>query len=192
MLKAIKFNRLFVFVSLLIILFLANVIHAADVKAPDYVIGPNDALNIFVWREEALSRNITVMSDGKISFPLIGSIVAQGKTVAQLKDEISAELKKYIDTPEVTVIVNASSRRVYTIGNVTTPGPYPLAANMTVLQALSTAGGFAEWADTKNIVIIRRSDGKEVQHQFNYKEYISGKNLEQNIVLQPNDTIVVP
>ena len=132
------------------------------------------------------------MSDGKISFPLIGNVVAQGKTVAQLRDDITTKLKGYIDTPEVTVIVNASSRRIYTIGNVTTPGPYPLAANMTVLQALSTAGGFSEWADTKNIVIIRRSNGKESQHPFNYKEFIAGKNVGQNIVLQPNDTIVVP
>ncbi len=190
--KTKTFTNLFVFVSLFTTLFLANDIYAADAKAPDYVIGPHDALNIFVWREEELTRDVTVMSDGKISFPLIGSIVAQGKSVAQLRDAIIGELKKFIDAPEVTVIVNTSSRRIYTIGNVTRPGPYPLAANMTVLQALSTAGGFSEWADTKKIVVIRRSDGKEVQHQFNYKDFISGKKLEQNIVLEPNDTIVVP
>ncbi len=186
------FTFLFVFVSVFAIFFVSNDIYAADAKSPDYTIGPHDAINIFVWREEELTRDVTVMSDGKISFPLIGSVVAQGRTVAQLKDAVTAELKKFIDSPEVTIIVNASSRRIYTIGNVNAPGPYSLAANMTVLQSLSTAGGFSEWADTKNIVIIRRSDGKEVQHQFNYKEFISGKNLEQNIVLEPNDTIVVP
>ena len=173
-------------------IFLSNNVSIAQTESPDYLIGPNDVLNIFVWREEDLTRDVTVMSDGKISFPLIGNVVAQGKTVAQLRDDITTKLKGYIDTPEVTVIVNASSRRIYTIGNVTTPGPYPLAANMTVLQALSTAGGFSEWADTKNIVIIRRSNGKESQHPFNYKEFIAGKNVGQNIVLQPNDTIVVP
>ena len=173
-------------------IFLFNSTSIAQTDSPDYLIGPNDVLNIFVWREEDLTRDVTVMSDGKISFPLIGNVVAQGKTVAQLRDDITTKLKNYIDTPEVTVIVNASSRRIYTIGNVTTPGPYPLAANMTVLQALSAAGGFSEWADTKNIVIIRRSKGKEVQFTFNYKEFIAEKNVAQNVILQPNDTIVVP
>ena len=190
--KTKTFTILFVFVSLFASLLLSNNTSIAQTESPDYLIGPNDVLNIFVWREENLTRDVTVMSDGKISFPLIGNVVAQGKTVVQLRDDITTKLKKYIDTPEVTVIVNASSRRIYTIGNVNAPGPYPLAANMTVLQALSTAGGFSEWADTKNIVIIRRSKGKEVQHPFNYKEFISGKKIEQNIVLQPNDTIVVP
>ena len=190
--KTKTFTILFVFVSLFAPIFLFGNTSIAQTESPDYLIGPNDVLNIFVWREEDLTRDITVMSDGKISFPLIGNVVAEGKTVAQLRDDITTKLKSYIDTPEVTVIVNASSRRIYTIGNVNAPGPYPLAANMTVLQALSTAGGFAEWADTKNIVIIRRSKGKEVQHPFNYKEFISGKKIEQNIVLQPNDTIVVP
>ena len=95
--------------------------------------------------------------------------------------------------PEVTVIVQESrSRRIYTHGKLRRPGPYLLEPNMTVLQALSTAGGFAEWADEKRILIIRREGGKEVQIRFNYKEYISGNNLEQNILLKPNDTIVVP
>ena len=157
-----------------------------------YLIGPNDALNIFVWREEELTRDVTVMSDGRISFPLIGNIMVQGKTVTEIKDTITTELKKFIDAPEVTVIVNESSSRIYTIGNVMAPGTYPLFANMTVLQALSTAGSFAEWADTKSILIIRRQGEKEVQFRFNYKEFIAGKNVEQNIVLMPNDTIVVP
>jgi polysaccharide export outer membrane protein len=78
------------------------------------------------------------------------------------------------------------------MGKLNTPGPYPLAAGMTVVQALSTAGGFAEWADEKNILVIRREGEKEIQYKFDYKEYISGKNLEQNILLKPNDTIVVP
>ena len=165
---------------------------AAETEPPYYRIGPNDVLNIFVWREEALTRDVTVMSDGRISFPLIGNVMAQGKTTAELKDIITTSLKKFIDAPEVTIIVNTSSAKIYTIGNVNEPGPYPLSANMTVLQALSVARGFAEWADPKNILIIRKQGNKEVQLPFNYKEVIGGKNMEQNIVLQPNDTIIVP
>ncbi len=166
---------------------------SAETPAPHYRIGPNDVLSIFVWREDQLTRDVTVMADGRISFPLIGEVMAQGKTVGQLRNDIANALRKYIDTPEVTVIVAESrSRRIYTIGNVNTPGPYPLQADMTVLQALSAAGGFAEWADTKNILIIRRHGGKEIQLKFNYKQFVAGKKLEQNIVLEPDDTIVVP
>ena len=165
----------------------------AQTESPVYQIGPNDILNIHVWQEEDLTRDVTVMPDGRISFPLIGNILAQGRTVTELKEIITRKLKKFVTAPEVTVIVNESlSRAVYTIGTVNEPGPYPLAPDMTVLQALSTAGGFTEWADTKNILIVRRDGKKEVQLPFNYKKFISGKNLEQNILLKPNDTIVVP
>ena len=165
----------------------------AQTESPAYRIGPNDILNIHVWRETELSRDVTVTPDGRITFPLIGNIVAQGRTVTELKEIITKKLKKYVTTPEVTVIVNESRCRIiYTIGKINTPGPYPLAPNMTVLQALSAAGGFTEWADTKDILIVRREGKKEVQLRFNHKEFISGKRLEQNILLKPNDTIVVP
>ncbi|RLB79187.1 MAG: polysaccharide export protein [Deltaproteobacteria bacterium] len=158
-----------------------------------YRIGPNDILHIYVWKEPDLTRDVTVMADGRITFPLIGEVVAAGKTVAELKEIITTKLKKYVTAPEVTVIVNeARSQIIYTIGKLNNPGPYPLTPGMTVLQALSAAGGFAEWADTKNIVIVRREKDKEVQFKFNYKEFIEGKNLKQNILLKPNDTIVVP
>jgi len=158
-----------------------------------YIIGPNDILHIYVWKEPDLTRDVTVMADGRITFPLIGEVMAAGRTVAQLKETITDRLKKYVTAPEVTVIVNESrSRIIYTIGKLAKPGPYPLAPNMTVLQALSAAGGFAEWADTKNIIIVRRKGNKEVQLHFNYKEFIEGKNPSQNILLKPSDTIVVP
>ena len=161
--------------------------------ANHYLIGPTDILQIYVWKEPELTRDVTVMPDGKITFPLIGEIQAQGRTVTDLKKTISDKLENYVTAPEVTVIVNESrSRRIYTQGKLNRPGPYPLEPDMTVLQAISTAGGFAEWADEKRILIIRRDGGKEVQIRFNYKEYISGENLEQNILLKPNDTIVVP
>jgi polysaccharide export outer membrane protein len=166
---------------------------SADPGTSHYLIGPTDLLQIYVWKEPDLTRDISVMPDGNITFPLIGEIQAKGRTVEELKKTITEKLENYITAPEVTVIVNESrSRRIYTLGKLNSPGPYPLQPDMTVLQVLSTAGGFAEWADEKNIWIIRREGGKEVQIRFNYKAYISGDNIEQNILLKPNDTIVVP
>lgn len=162
-------------------------------EEPAYQVGPNDLLNIYVWKEAELTQDVIVMPDGRISFPLIGVIMAQGKTLTQLKETITEKLKDFVTSPEITVIMRESrSRTIYTIGKVARPGPYALAPDMTVLQALSTAGGFAEWADEKNILIIRREGKKEVQIPFNYKEFISGKNAAQNILLSPGDTIVVP
>ena len=193
MTKRFKWTTVFLFSFCLINIFPWVVPTIAQTESSVYQIGPNDILNIHVWQEADLTRDVTVMPDGRISFPLIGNILAQGRTVTELKEIITRKLKKFVTAPEVTVIVNESlSRTVYTIGTVNEPGPYPLAPDMTVLQALSTAGGFTEWADTKNILIVRRDGNKEVQLHFNYKKFISGKNLEQNILLKPNDTIVVP
>lgn len=165
----------------------------AGTKSSSYKIGPSDILNIYVWMEPELTRDVTVMADGKITFPLIGEIMASGSTVGLLKKVIEKELKRYMEAPEVTVIVRESlSQKIYIIGKVNGPGQYPLAPDMTVLQALATAGGFAEWSDTKNILIIRRIEGKEKQILFNYKQFISGKKIGQNILLEPKDTIVVP
>jgi polysaccharide export outer membrane protein len=161
--------------------------------SPPYLIGPSDVLDIYVWKEPELTREAIVMPDGRITYPLIGQAMAQGATVAGLRDIITEKLAKYVTAPEVTVIVKqALSQRIYMIGQVNRPGPYPLEPNMTVLQALAAAGGFAEWADQKNVLIVRREGQKEVQIRFNYKTYITGKDLPQNILLKPNDTIVVP
>ena len=178
-----------------VVVFFLGVLEGGVLAGPPehYRIGPNDILHIYVWKEPDLTRDITVMVDGRITFPLIGEIMAAGKTVNELADIITSKLKDYITAPAVTVILNESrSRIIYIIGNLNKPGPYQLAPGMTVLQALSAAGGFAEWADTKNIIIVRRKGEKEVHYRFNYKEFISGKKLEQNILLKPNDTIVVP
>jgi polysaccharide export outer membrane protein len=183
-------------VILLIVLLGLIVSHgAAFAQAPDssYRIGPNDILNIFVWKEADLTRDVTVMPDGKITYPLIGEITAQGQTASELKKEIADKLQNFVTAPEVTVIVKESrSQVVYAIGKLTRPGPIALAPGMTVMQALSAAGGFTEWADTKNIIIVRREGGKETQLRFNYKEFTSGEKLEQNILLKPGDTLVVP
>jgi polysaccharide export outer membrane protein len=163
---------------------------AAD---PSYVIGPNDVLEIHVWKEPDFSRKLLVRPDGQITLPLIGDIQASGKTTAGLNAIIHERLKNYIDNPEVTVIlVESHSKNFYIIGKVNQPGTYPLNQSMTVLQALSVAGGLAEWADKDSIRIIRRSNGKEEIIRFNYKKVISGKNMEQNVLLQPGDTIIVP
>jgi polysaccharide biosynthesis/export protein len=169
---------------------------AATQSAADsshYMIGANDLLNIFVWKEADLTQDVTVMADGRITFPMIGEIMAKDVSVMELKNIITEKLKNFISNPEVTVIVKESrSRIIYTIGNVNKPGPFQMQPDMTVLQALSTAGGFTEWADKKSIMIVRRDKNKETMFRFNYQDFISGKDLKQNLVLEPNDTIVVP
>lgn len=165
----------------------------AEEAPPAYQIGPNDVLNIYVWKEPELTRDLTVMLDGRITYPLIGEVMAQGRSVTELKEVMLERLKLFIEAPEITVIVKESrSKRIYTIGKINRPGPYPLEPDMTVVQALSTAGGFAEWADEKGIVILRREGKREIQLPFNYREFIGGKNAAQNILLKPGDTIVVP
>jgi polysaccharide biosynthesis/export protein len=165
----------------------------SDSSSSHYLIGANDLLNIFVWKETDLTRDVTVMPDGRITYPLVGEIDAAGHTVTDLKEKITEKLKNFISSPEVTVIVRESrSQKIYTLGKVTRSGQIQLEPSMTVLQALSAAGGCTEWADTKNIMIVRRTSGKETMFRFNYQDVISGKDLKQNIVLEPNDTIVVP
>ena len=158
-----------------------------------YLIGPMDVLEIQVWKEPDFSRQVLVRPDGKITFPLIDDIQASGMTPLALKAILTELLKGYIDNPEVTVIVVEShSKNFYILGRVNQPGTYPLIPNMTVLQSLSVAGGFAEWAHKNKIRIIRRSGGKQEVLPFDYDKVIAGKKLEQNILLKPNDTIIVP
>ena len=160
---------------------------------PSYIIGPMDVLEIQVWKEPDFSRKLLVRPDGQITLPLIGDIQASGLSTLGLKTLVSKKLRNFIDNPEVTVIlIESHSKNFYIIGKVNQPGTYPLSTDMTVLQALSVAGGLAEWADKNSIRIIRRLSGKEEIIKFNYKKVISGKKLEQNILLKPNDTIIVP
>jgi len=165
----------------------------ATVAESSYIIGPMDILEIEVWREPDFSRQVLVRPDGKITFPLIGDVQASGMNTLGLKAVLAEKLKGFVDNPEVTVIVVESrSKNFYIIGKVNRPGTYPLSPGMTVLQALSVAGGFAQWAHKDKIRIIRRSEGREEIFSINYDKVISGKNLEQNILLEPNDTIIVP
>jgi polysaccharide biosynthesis/export protein len=190
--KFVKLPFLVVLVLFFSTILFYDRVSLAETDSTDYIIAPNDVLNIFVWKEQELTMDVTVMSDGKISFPLTGDIIASGRTVAQLRADLTEKLKKFIDAPEVTVIVKLSNKLIYVIGNVDKQGPFPLHANMTVLQALAMAGGFSQWADQKNIMIIRREKGKDVETRFNYKDFISGENKEQNIALKSDDTVIVP
>lgn len=158
----------------------------------DYVIGAEDVLDINVWKEPEVSRTVPVRPDGKISLPLLNDVQAAGLTPMQLGSVITERLKKFIAQPQVTVIViTINSQRVYVLGEVNRGGAIPLMPNMTVLQALSSAGGFTQFANQKQIYVLRNEDGKQVRFPFNYRQAVQGKDGTQNIILKPGDTIVV-
>jgi polysaccharide biosynthesis/export protein len=166
--------------------------HTTEID-PEYKIGPQDILRIDVWKEPEISRVVPVRPDGKISLPLLNDVQAAGLTAIQLAGIISEELKKYIAGPQVTVsVAEINSRRVYVTGEVSRAGAMQLLPNMTVLQALSSSGGFTQFAKIKNIYVLRMIDGKQEKLPFNYKEVVNGRKPEQNIMLQPGDVIVVP
>ena len=161
---------------------------------PNYLIGPQDILDINVWKEQELTRSVPVRPDGKISLPLLNDVQAAGLTPMQLSMRIAANLRKYVSDPQVTVVVTQiNSQRVYILGEVNRAGAYPLLPGMTVLEALSSSGGFTIFANTKKIYVLRKTaDGKQEKLPFNYKSVIHGKAPEQNIPLEAGDTIVVP
>lgn len=158
-----------------------------------YKIGPQDMLQIDVWKEPEITRQVPVRPDGKISLPLLNDVQAAGLTPMELANVISDGLKKYINNPQVTVSVSTiNSRRAYVTGEVTKPGAFPLLPNMTVLQALTSAGGFTQFAKIKSIYVLRTDNGKQTKIPFNYKAVVEGKRPEDNIELQSGDTVVVP
>jgi polysaccharide export outer membrane protein len=160
---------------------------------PNYVIGPQDVIDVNVWKEPDISRTVPVRPDGKISLPLLNDVQAAGMTPAQLGNQITASLKKYVTNPQVTVIVTAiNSQRIYVLGEVTRPGAFPLLPGTTVLRGLSSAGGFTQFAKMKSIYVLRLENGKQVKYPFNYKDVVNGKHPEQDILLKAGDTIVVP
>ena len=166
---------------------------AGIVPPADYVIGPDDVLAVVFWREKDMSADVTVRPDGKITLPLVNDIQASGLTPEQLRDDLSKAAAKYIEVPAVTVVVKAiNSRKVFVTGMVGKQGPYPLLGPTTVMQMLATAGGVQEFADAKNIMILRTENGRQVSIRFNYNDVRKGKNLKQNIELKPGDTIIVP
>jgi polysaccharide biosynthesis/export protein len=160
---------------------------------PNYVIGPQDVVDINVWKEPELSRSVPVRPDGKISLPLVNDVQAAGLTPGQLGAQITSDLTKYVTSPQVTVIVaQINSQRIYVLGEVTRAGSYTLLPDMTVLQALSDAGGFTAFANSKKVYVLRQDGGKQQKIPFNYKDVINGKDPSQNIALKAGDTIIVP
>jgi len=160
---------------------------------PAYVIGPEDVLDINVWKEPDMTRVVPVRPDGKISLPLINDVQAAGSTPQQLASTVTDKLRKFLTDPQVTVIVTAiNSQRVYVVGEVLRAGAFPLIPGMTVLQVLANAGGFTTFANVKKIHVMRVVNGKHTELPFNYREVLKGDRPDQNIKLEPGDTIVVP
>jgi len=163
---------------------------AASSSPAGYKIGPSDVLQISVWKEPDLTRDVTVRVDGMITVPLVGDVEAAGRTPRQLAESLAAGLTRFIEAPRVTVAVGqAKSARFYVVGQVGKSGEYALEGRMTVLQGLALAGGFKEFAKPEEIVIVRQ-DQKVVP--VNYKRIADGKGVSQNVFLAPGDTIVVP
>ena len=158
----------------------------------DYTIGPGDVLEISVWKDPALSRQVVVLPDGTISFPLVGSFTVGGKTVVQLNADLTEKISRFVPEPDLSVIVQqVNSLVVYVIGKVNRPGHIPLNHNISVIQALSMAGGFNIFADQQNIQIIRRHESGTVIISFDYKAVAEGGRVEDNIELQRGDVVVV-
>jgi polysaccharide export outer membrane protein len=159
---------------------------------PEYVIGPQDVLHVAVWKENDLTATLPVRPDGKISLPLLNDVQAAGLTPIQLADSVAGKLKKYIADPRVTVVVTEiNSKRIYLVGEVLHTGATNMLPNMTVLQALSSAG-ISQFANTKRIYVLRTTNGKQEKLPVNYRQLVKGEQIEQNYMLQPGDTIVVP
>jgi polysaccharide export outer membrane protein len=169
---------------------------AAAAASPEvdssYIIGPEDVLQITVWKETSLSGTFPVRPDGKISMVLLGDVKAAGLTPTQLAANLTTEYKKYIQEPLVTVLVQqVNSQRIYIVGEVGKVGPVPLTPGMTPLQAIASAGGLTPYAHKNRIYILRGPQGKQEKIPFNYKAALRG-NTTQDVTLEPNDTVVVP
>ena len=187
-----------IIISFLIPLLTGSMCFSADLSAiqkkNSYTIGSGDILEITTWKEPDFSREeILVRIDGKVSFPLLNDIQAAGRTPEDLKNEIEAKLKEYVSTPVVTVTVRApNSQRFYILGEVARTGEYNLIKNLTVLQAFALAGGFTEWAAKNEILLLRSENGIDKIIRINYKRIVQGDELDRNIQIKADDTIIVP
>jgi len=158
-----------------------------------YTMQPGDILQISVWKEEGMEGEVLVRPDGGLSFPLVGDLMAEGRTVKQLTDEITEKLKMYIPDPVVTVsLKQLLGNTVYVLGRVNRPGEFQFISKIDVMQALSKAGGMTPYAEVEKIKILRRTDGVLQAIKFHYAEVEKGVNLEQNILLESGDVVVVP
>jgi polysaccharide export outer membrane protein len=165
----------------------------SEATGDNYIIGPGDVLDIALWRDDALARQVVVLADGKISFPLIGEVVAAGKTIAVLKKDIADKLVDFVPDAVISIEVKQSNSMViYVTGRVNNSNRFPVNTNVTVLQAISTAGGLNPFAKRNKIKIFRQEGDKTRVFSFKYDEVVDGENLDQNITLKRGDVIVVP
>jgi polysaccharide export outer membrane protein len=168
---------------------------APDRGVPDdYVIGEGDVLHVSVWKEpDASVASVVVRPDGKITMPMLKDLQVSGLTPAQAEKVVTEQLSKFISAPDVTVIVSGiHSKRIYIVGGVKKEGPIPYTYRMTILQALSEAGGLTDYAKKKKIYVLRRENGRDYQLPFDYDAVLKGERMELNIPLMPGDTLVVP
>jgi polysaccharide export outer membrane protein len=159
-----------------------------------YIIGPADRLRIDVWQNDKLSlADVPVRPDGKITVPLVDDVEAAGLTPDELKVALAEKLSEYVQSPTVTVVVLAPlSKRAYVLGEVRAAGPIPLGTDMSVLDAITAAGGFTAFAKKSQVRVLRRIDGKELDYVFNYDAFVAGRAPGTNVLLRPGDTVLVP
>lgn len=171
----------------------AAAVAAAVTPPADFVIGPDDVLTVVFWREKEVSGDVTVRPDGRISIPLLNDVQAAGLTPSQLRDKLMESAAQFLEDPNATVVVKQiNSRKVFITGLVNKPGPYVLTSPTTVLQLIAMAGGLLEFARSKEITVIRMTNGQQTGLTFNYQDVVRRKNMKQNIELKPGDTVIVP
>jgi polysaccharide export outer membrane protein len=199
-----EINWKLIVIIALTLLFFINGKHesvAADTKSTtakpaiaSYTIGAGDVLRIVTWKEPDFTLDtVLVRTDGKISFPLLNDVQAAGLTPMMLKDVLETGLKSYVAAPVITVTVNdAGSQKFYILGEVPRTGEYPIVKDLSVLQAFALAGGFTEWASKDEILLIRRERGQKKVYKIDYKDMAKGKNLDQDLLIRADDTIIVP
>jgi polysaccharide export outer membrane protein len=165
----------------------------SDTALAGYLIQPGDIIEISVWHEPDLTREVLVRPDGGISLPLAGNLNIEGHTVSQVSNAVTERLAKYIPDPTVTVsIKQLTGNRIYVLGRVQRPGEFQMIRPLTIMQALSMAGGLTPYADEKEILVLRGNEPNQQSFPFNYKEVERGESLGQNIQLQAGDVVVVP
>ena len=186
-------KNLFLFIIIIFFSFLSPSNLTAKEKDAFYLIGPEDILEISVWKDPELTKQVIVRPDGRISFPLIGEVEAGGHTVKSLEDKLKKKISEYIPDAMLTVIViQVNSIKIYVVGKVARPGEYMIGRKINVMQALSLAGGLSAFANGNRILILRTEKLSQIRIPFRYKEVEIGENLKQNIVLETGDVVVVP
>lgn len=159
----------------------------------EYRVNPGDRLEISVWKEEGLQREVLVRPDGAFSFPLAGELVAKGRTVNEIRVELESRLARFIpDLVSTITVVSVNGNSVFVIGQVNNPGSFVMNPVLDVMQVLSLAGGMTPFASLKDIIILRRENGTQTAYQFDYSDVANGRSLEQNILLRSGDIVVVP